>query len=58
MPFSEKLKKLRNERGLTQQEMAKLIGVGIAQMRRYEKGKLAAKGKIIGYADRIEIWSV
>jgi transcriptional regulator with XRE-family HTH domain len=39
MPFSEKLSKLRNERGLTQQEMAKLIGVGIAQMRRYEKGK-------------------
>lgn len=39
MPFSERLSKLRNERGLTQQEMAKLIGVGIAQMRRYEKGK-------------------
>lgn len=39
MPFSEKLSKLRNERGLTQQDMAKLIGVGIAQMRRYEKGK-------------------
>jgi transcriptional regulator with XRE-family HTH domain len=39
MPFSEKLSKLRNERGLTQQEMANLAGVGIAQMRRYEKGK-------------------
>ena len=39
MPFAEKLSKLRNERGLTQQEMASLIGVGIAQMRRYEKGK-------------------
>ena len=39
MPFAEKLSKLRNERGLTQQEMATLIGVGIAQMRRYEKGK-------------------
>jgi transcriptional regulator with XRE-family HTH domain len=39
MSFAEKLSKLRNERGLTQQEMANLIGVGIAQMRRYEKGK-------------------
>ena len=39
MPFAEKLSKLRNERGLTQQEMANLVGVGIAQMRRYEKGK-------------------
>jgi len=39
MPFAEKLSKLRNERGLTQQEMANLVGVGIAQVRRYEKGK-------------------
>ncbi len=39
MPFAEKLTKLRKERGLTQQKMAQLIGVGIAQMRRYEKGK-------------------
>ena len=38
MPFAQKLSKLRNERGLTQKEMAGLIGVGIAQMRRYEKG--------------------
>ncbi len=38
MPFSEKLSKLRTARGLTQQQMAQMIGVGIAQMRRYEKG--------------------
>lgn len=47
MPFSEKLSKLRNERGLTQQEMAKLIGVGIAQMRRYEKGKSSPTLEVI-----------
>lgn len=47
MPFAEKLSKLRNERGLTQQEMAKLIGVGIAQMRRYEKGKSSPTLEII-----------
>ncbi len=38
MPFSEKLSKLRTDRGFTQQRMAQMIGVGIAQMRRYEKG--------------------
>lgn len=38
MPFAQKLRKLRKEKGLTQQEMAQMAGVGIAQMRRYEKG--------------------
>jgi len=39
MPFPEKLSKLRNARGITQEQMAQMIGVGIAQVRRYEKGK-------------------
>ncbi len=39
MPFAEKLLKMRTNRGLTQQQMAGMIGVGIAQIRRYEKGK-------------------
>ena len=47
MPFAEKLSKLRNERGLTQKEMASLIGVGIAQMRRYEKGKTSPTLEVI-----------
>ena len=47
MPFAEKLSKLRNERGLTQQDMASLIGVGIAQMRRYEKGKSSPTLEVI-----------
>jgi len=38
MPFAERLARLRKDRGLTQEEMAKKIGVGIAQMKRYEKG--------------------
>jgi len=38
MPFAEKLSKLRKDKGLTQEELAKKVGVGIAQMRRYEKG--------------------
>ena len=41
MPFAEKLSKMRTEKGLTQQQMAGMIGVGIAQIRRYEKGKSA-----------------
>ncbi len=47
MPFAEKLSKLRNERGLTQQEMANLIGVGIAQVRRYEKGSSSPTLEVI-----------
>jgi transcriptional regulator with XRE-family HTH domain len=39
MPFAEKLSKMRTARGFTQQQMAGMIGVGIAQIRRYEKGK-------------------
>ena len=38
MPFPEKVAKLRKEKGLTQDDLAKKAGVGIAQMRRYEKG--------------------
>jgi len=38
MPFAKKLAKLRKEKGLTQEDLAKMIGVGIAQVRRYEKG--------------------
>jgi len=47
MPFAQKLSMLRNERGLTQQEMANLIGVGIAQMRRYEKGNSSPTLEVI-----------
>ena len=39
MPFAEKLSRMRTDRGFTQQQMAGMIGVGIAQIRRYEKGK-------------------
>lgn len=38
MPFSEKLSQIRKSKKLTQVEVAKQAGVGIAQMRRYEKG--------------------
>ena len=47
MPFAQKLSTLRNERGLTQQEMANLVGVGIAQMRRYEKGNSSPTLEVI-----------
>jgi len=47
MPFSEKLLKLRTIRGLTQQQMARMIGVGIAQMRRYEKGSSSPTLEVI-----------
>jgi transcriptional regulator with XRE-family HTH domain len=47
MPFAEKLSRLRKEKGLTQEEMAKKAGVGIAQMRRYEGGKSSPTLEVI-----------
>ncbi len=47
MPFSEKLSKMRNDRGLTQQQLAAMIGVGIAQVRRYEKGNSSPTLEVI-----------
>ena len=47
MPFAQILSKIRREKGLTQQELAKQAGVGIAQMRRYESGKSSPTLEII-----------
>jgi len=47
MPFAEKLAKIRKGKGLTQQEMAQKAGVGIAQIRRYEKGKSSPTLEVI-----------
>ncbi len=47
MPFSEKRSKMRNDRGLTKQQMAGMIGVGIAQVRRYEKGNSSPTLEVI-----------
>jgi transcriptional regulator with XRE-family HTH domain len=53
MPFSERLAKLRNERGLTQGEMASLVVVGIAQMRRYEGSKSSPTLEVIKNIARV-----
>lgn len=47
MPFAEKLARLRKDKGFTQEELAKKIGVGIAQMRRYEKGSSSPTLEVI-----------
>ncbi len=38
MNFAERLKKLRKERGLSQNKLAKAIGVHFTQVSRYERG--------------------
>lgn len=38
MAFANKLTEIRKNKNLTQQELAEKVGVGISQMRRYEKG--------------------
>ena len=47
MPFAEKLAKLRKHKGFTQQELAQRAGIGIAQMRRYEKGSSSPTLEVI-----------
>jgi len=47
MPFAEKLAKLRKNKGFTQQELAQRAGIGIAQMRRYEKGNSSPTLEVI-----------
>ena len=47
MPFAEKLAKLRKDKGFTQQELAQRAGIGIAQMRRYEKGNSSPTLEVI-----------
>lgn len=47
MPFANKLSKLRKEKGLTQQEMAQKIQIGIAQIKRYESGKCSPTLEVI-----------
>jgi transcriptional regulator with XRE-family HTH domain len=47
MPFAEKLIKLRKEKGFTQQEFAKKIGIGITQVKRYEGGKSSPTLEVI-----------
>ncbi|MBW1850298.1 MAG: helix-turn-helix domain-containing protein [Deltaproteobacteria bacterium] len=39
MSFGENLAKVRKDRGLTQEELVKISGVGISQIRRYEANK-------------------
>ena len=50
MKFSDKLKKLRTERGLTQTELAKLIGTSKQVVCRYESGENTPK---VTTADRM-----
>lgn len=47
MPFAQKLSHLRKERGLTQKELSEKVGIGIAQMRRYESGKSSPTLEVI-----------
>ncbi|MFZ1987108.1 MAG: RstR family transcriptional repressor [Desulfatitalea sp.] len=47
MPFAQKLSHLRKERGFTQMELSEKVGIGIAQMRRYESGKSSPTLEVI-----------
>jgi transcriptional regulator with XRE-family HTH domain len=47
MAFASKLTEIRKSRNLTQQELAEQVGVGISQMRRYEKGSSSPTLEVI-----------
>ena len=40
MNFSDKLKQLRNEKGITQQQFAEQSGIALSSIRNYENGRL------------------
>lgn len=44
--FSEKLKELRIEKNLTQEELAKMIGVGVSAISMYEQGNRVPRDEI------------
>lgn len=44
--FSEKLKELRIEKNLTQEELAKIIGVGVSAISMYEQGNRVPRDEI------------
>jgi transcriptional regulator with XRE-family HTH domain len=47
MAFADKLTRIRKNRQLTQQELAQQVGIGISQMRRYEKGSSSPTLEVI-----------
>lgn len=47
MAFANKLAEIRKSRNLTQQELAEKAGIGISQMRRYEKGSSSPTLEVI-----------
>jgi len=47
MAFANKLTEIRKTRKLTQQELAEKAGIGISQMRRYERGKSSPTLEVI-----------
>ena len=47
MAFADKLSTIRQSRKLTQQQLAKKVGIGISQMRRYEKGNSSPTLEVI-----------
>lgn len=47
MSFSENLKKIRTERGISQQELAKKVGVSQTAIYQWEKGTRAPKAEAI-----------
>lgn len=53
MPFPAKLATFRKQKGLTQERLAEKVGVGIAQMRRYEKGASSPTLEVIKNMSRV-----
>lgn len=48
MSFPERLARYRREKGLTQQQLAELVGVHMIQIRRYEAGTCQPPLEVIG----------
>ncbi|EMG37336.1 putative transcriptional regulator [Desulfocurvibacter africanus PCS] len=52
--FTDRLKKLRIKRGMTQQDVANKLGVSLSTMQNFEKGQYPKGEQIIGLAEVLE----
>ena len=51
--FGNKLRRLREDRGLSQRELARLIGIGVMQINRYERGISVPSATVLPQISRL-----
>src|SRR5262249_39173703 len=58
VPLSDRIRQLRNERGLTQEDLAAKAGLGVATIQRVERGERPSAGTISSIASAFNLSAV